>query len=192
MFNNNLGRLSCVPHYWEWGLKLSPIRSLSLVSVTVWPQFQCQVMVPPIRPPFGGEGGYGWPRRGWGSKMAPVEISCPHSDSNYVHTICLSCTVGRQYTTRQTDRQSDRNRRKRRIVAFRLTMGKLVNALPAAPVYSHFCAVFCCILQPTGSSKWRMPSRFVRLIVPNETVIFALCDGQRTTNDNDDTGRWTL
>ena len=29
------------------------MKSLSLVSVTVWLQFQCQVMPPPIRPRFG-------------------------------------------------------------------------------------------------------------------------------------------
>ena len=35
--------------------------------------------------------------------MVQIEISSPHSYSTSVHTLCLSCTVWPQYTTRQTD-----------------------------------------------------------------------------------------
>ena len=52
--------------------------------------------------PIGGLGGP------WGSTTVPIQISSPHSHSTYIHTICLSCTVWPQYTTRRTDRQRDR------------------------------------------------------------------------------------
>ena len=40
--------------------------------------------------------------------MVPIEMSAPHSYSTSIHTIGLACTVWPQYTTRQTDRQTDR------------------------------------------------------------------------------------
>ena len=52
------------------------------LSAAVWPQFQCQVLTPPIRK--------GEPN---GSKMVPIEISSPHSYSTSIHTIGLSFTV---------------------------------------------------------------------------------------------------
>ena len=58
----------------------------------------------PIRPQFGD---YGGPR---GSKMAPIEISSPHSYSASMHTIDLSCTVRPPADRQTTDRHSDRNR----------------------------------------------------------------------------------
>ena len=39
--------------------------------------------------------------------MVPIEISSPHSYSTSIHTFGLSCTVWPQYTTRQTERESD-------------------------------------------------------------------------------------
>ena len=57
ILNDKLGSPSCAPFYQEWRLKLSPIESphttfqyfntnLSLIYVTAWPQFQCQVKSP--------------------------------------------------------------------------------------------------------------------------------------------------
>ena len=50
----------------------------------------------------------------WGglraSKMVPIKMSAPHSNSTSLHTIGLSCTVSPQYTTWQATRQSNRNR----------------------------------------------------------------------------------
>ena len=55
--------------------------------------------------------------------MVTTEMSSPRSYSTSIDTIGLSCTVWLQNTRRQTDdRQSDWNRRKRYMVAFRLKM----------------------------------------------------------------------
>ena len=53
------------------------------------PQFD-----PPVR-------GLGWTL---GVEMVglPIEMSSPHSVSTCIHTICISCIVWSQYTTRQT------------------------------------------------------------------------------------------
>ena len=62
-----------------------------------WPQFQCQVMTPPIRPPILGI------RVDLGDRTWHQSKYRPRSYSTSVHSIGLSCTVWPQYTTRQTD-----------------------------------------------------------------------------------------
>ena len=42
--------------------------------------------------------------------MVPIEKSSPYYYSIFIRTTDLSCTVWPQYTTRQTDRQSDWNK----------------------------------------------------------------------------------
>ena len=83
----------------EFGLMTSQRLSIPSVapSATVWPQCQCQIMSRPNS------------THPLGSKMVTTEMSSQHSYSTSIHTICLSCTVRPQYTTRQTDtRQTDR------------------------------------------------------------------------------------
>ena len=58
----------------------TPINSKCAPSATVWPQFQCQVMTHKSTPIWG----YGGLR---GSKMAPIEISSPHSYSISIYTL---------------------------------------------------------------------------------------------------------
>ena len=64
----------------------------------------------------------GW--LGWtnGSKMVPFEISSPHSCRPILHRLATvhNAADRHDYRRKTTDRQSDRNRRKRHLVAFRL------------------------------------------------------------------------
>ena len=77
------------------------IQSFAL-SATVFPQFQCQFLPTPIRPPLGVM--VDLVGRKW------YQLKCrPHVDFYSRYT--LSCTVWPQYTTRpKDDRQCDRNR----------------------------------------------------------------------------------
>ena len=53
-------------------------------SAAFWPEFQCQIVpIPPISTNRLGVKG---------SKMMPIEMSSPHSDSTSIHNIGLSCT----------------------------------------------------------------------------------------------------
>ena len=63
-------------------------------------------LLPQNRPPFWDENG---PR---GLKMVAIEMPTPHSYSTSTHIISPPCTVWPHYSTRQTDRQTDRSKTK--------------------------------------------------------------------------------